>query len=104
MQDPDLEISKWRQQRKQGLFRFIVSNCLPAFLGVITTNIVITLLFTDSSFNALFDTKLLITVITVITVIIVTPLLSITHWWWRERKYRLHNEKYNPHTTKNNDG
>ncbi|PSU74762.1 hypothetical protein [Photobacterium phosphoreum] len=98
MQDPDLEIYKWQQQRKQGLFRFIVSNSIPTFLGVITTNIVTTLLFTDSSFNALFDTKLLI------TVIIVTPQLSITHWWWRERKYRLHNEKYNPHTTKNNDG
>ena len=35
MQDQDLEISKWRQQRKKGLLRFIVSSSLPAFLGVI---------------------------------------------------------------------
>lgn len=77
MQDPDLEISKWRQQRKKGLFHFIISSSLLPSLGVLIGNIVATLLFTDNSFNKSLDIKLLITVI---TLIILTPLFGIIHW------------------------
>lgn len=99
MQDSDLEISKWRQQRKKGLFRFIVSSNLPVFLGVIIEKFIGAFLFTDNGFNEVFVKEILISFIALITVL---PLLSIIHWRWKERKYRLHNEKYNPHITKNN--
>ena len=101
MQDQDLEISKWRQQRKKGLLRFIVSSSsLPAFLGVIIGKFIGAFLFTDNGFNDLFIQEIIISFTALVTVL---PLLSIIHWRWKERKYRLHNEKYNPESLEDNN-
>lgn len=88
MSDHDQKISTWRQQRKKGLFRFIVSRSLPAFLGVLIGKIIGAVLFTDNGFIAL---------------VIAFPLLSIIHWRWKERKLRRHDEKYNPKSLENNN-
>lgn len=35
MLDSDLKISQWRQQRKKGLFHFIISHYFLEYLGVL---------------------------------------------------------------------
>ncbi|MCP4955205.1 MAG: hypothetical protein GY919_06225 [Photobacterium aquimaris] len=100
MSDHDLEISKWRQQRKKGLLRFIVSNSLPAFLGVIIGKFIGTLLINNNGFSDVFVREIIISFIALVTIL---PLLSILHWQWKERKYRLHNKKYNPKSLENSN-
>ncbi|KJG55220.1 hypothetical protein UA38_20870 [Photobacterium kishitanii] len=100
MSDHDQEISTWRQQRKKGLFRFIVSRSLPAFLGVLIGKIIGAVLFTDNGFNDVLVKEI---IIGFIALVIAFPLLSIIHWRWKERKLRRHDEKYNPKSLENNN-
>lgn len=96
MLDSDLKISQWRQQRKKGLFHFIISHYFLGCLGFLGGKTLERLSFSDDDLDLLFAKELLITFM---TLSIIIPLVGLFFWCWNERKYHRHNEKYNSHTT-----
>ncbi|MFH4559131.1 hypothetical protein [Vibrio diabolicus] len=87
MRDPDIEFSKWKQERKKGSVRFVISISLPGILGVMVGRSIHLLFFSEAAWDWIQTVDILISGFWAAVGAI--P-FSFVIWWWREKKYHRH--------------
>ncbi len=95
MKDPDIELAKWKLERKKGMLSFVIRSSIPAIIGVIIGRSIEPLFFSEVAWSWAQANDLLINI--AIGLVVVLPLSSL-HWWWRERKYQQHIARFEHHT------
>lgn len=94
MKDPDIELSKWKQERKNGRLRFVVRTATPVIVGMMIWWSIEPMFISETPWGWAQTIDILSkgfgAVVGAIT-------CSCIWWWWRERKYKRHIAKFDKH-------
>ncbi len=95
MKDPDIELAKWKLERKKGRLKFVIGTSFPAIFGVLIGRSIEPIFISETAWG--WEQTIDVLLHFAIGLVVVFP-LSCVVWWWRERKYKRHIARFEPHT------
>ncbi|MBW3697723.1 hypothetical protein EK599_18750 [Vibrio sp. T187] len=95
MKDPDIELSKWKLERRKGSLSFVARTCSPAIFGVMVGRAIEPMFMSEEAWGWAQASDIFISGFWASLGAI--P-LSFVIWWWRERKYKRHIARFESHT------
>ncbi|WP_318416306.1 hypothetical protein [Photobacterium leiognathi] len=92
MKDPDIELSKWKQERKKGRFRFVVRTATPVIVGMMIWWSIEPMFISETAWGWAQTIDILSKGFGA-----VVGAITCSCIWWRERKYKCHIAKFDKH-------